>query len=127
MERATAVPPGTASEPPSQKSFCTSTMMSARTETLYCPRGDDPPAPPDHGGPARPPVPPAVRSAQKARRPHTVAEVTLCLLGVGGEDGGDGRVAARQLQRVRGQLGESLDVPRPRVGKRLAPDDLPVA
>ena len=31
MERATAAPPATASEPPSQKSFCTSTMMSART------------------------------------------------------------------------------------------------
>src|SRR6202453_4328420 len=30
MPRATAAPPVTASEPPSQKSFCTSTMISAR-------------------------------------------------------------------------------------------------
>src|SRR5215472_1579849 len=30
MPRATAAPPATASEPPSQKSFCTSTMISAR-------------------------------------------------------------------------------------------------
>src|SRR5690242_9875971 len=34
MERATAAPPATASEPPSQKSFCTSTMMSACTRSL---------------------------------------------------------------------------------------------
>src|SRR5271166_4162580 len=31
MARATAAPPATASEPPSQKSFCTSTIRSART------------------------------------------------------------------------------------------------
>ena len=37
MPRATAAPPATASEPPSQKSFCTSTMMSARTvSTVSC-------------------------------------------------------------------------------------------
>src|SRR5215468_8371870 len=37
MPRATAAPPATASEPPSQKSFCTSTMMSARTiPTVSC-------------------------------------------------------------------------------------------
>src|ERR1700726_1646168 len=42
MDRATAVPPATAREPPSQKSFCTSTMMSARTGLLYA--GGDPPA-----------------------------------------------------------------------------------
>ena len=38
MPRATAAPPATASEPPSQKSFCTSTMMSARTEATYLTR-----------------------------------------------------------------------------------------
>src|ERR1700683_1626884 len=32
MARAAAAPPATASEPPSQKSFCTSTMISARIE-----------------------------------------------------------------------------------------------
>src|SRR5580692_1830289 len=35
MPRATAAPPVTASEPPSQKSFCTSTMMSARISRPY--------------------------------------------------------------------------------------------
>ena len=32
---ATSVPPATASEPPSQKSFCTSTITSARTARAY--------------------------------------------------------------------------------------------
>src|SRR5580693_478325 len=35
MARATSPPPATASEPPSQKSFCTSTITSARTGRAY--------------------------------------------------------------------------------------------
>src|ERR1700753_3445732 len=35
IDRATKAPPGTASEPPSQKSFWTSTTMSARTRSRY--------------------------------------------------------------------------------------------
>src|SRR5450755_902458 len=35
MTRATSAPPATASEPPSQKSFCTSTITSARTARAY--------------------------------------------------------------------------------------------
>src|ERR1700729_2269278 len=35
MARATSPPPATASEPPSQKAFCTSTITSARTGRAY--------------------------------------------------------------------------------------------
>src|SRR5258708_1436373 len=35
MARATSPPPATASEPPSQKSFCTSTITTARTGRAY--------------------------------------------------------------------------------------------
>ena len=36
--QASAAPPVTASEPPSQKSFCTSTMINARTRSTLSPR-----------------------------------------------------------------------------------------
>src|ERR1700742_3217055 len=101
MERATAAPPGTASEPPSQKSFCTSTMMSARTVLPYA--GGRPPAP--GMGRLRPPYP-------RGRPP-----LVLRLFAVVAEDRGDGRVAAGQLHGVGGQFGEHRRVPRTCLGQ----------
>jgi hypothetical protein len=46
----------------------------SRRLTVYR-RGDDPPAPPGTGGGYAPRNPPAVRTAPRARRPHTVAKV----------------------------------------------------
>src|ERR1700730_10566296 len=39
MAGANAAPPVTASEPPAQKSFCTSTMINARTRSTISPSG----------------------------------------------------------------------------------------
>src|SRR4051812_34818952 len=123
-----AAPPFTGSEPPSQKSFCTSTMISAlfmaSPPRPGIPRGKLPRRPGNISErPRRFPVTP---------RAHTGGLDTVHVeegagSGSVGDFGGDRGVATGELERRGGQLREGSLVPGPGLGEGLAADDLTVA
>src|SRR5262249_28679036 len=117
---ATAAPPATASEPPGQKSFCTSTITSARMTPRYPALPGAGPCGarcratvPGHGAGVR------CRGAVPGAVPHPPASVP-----VGDEAGRDRRVAAGELERGRRQLRDRVAVPLPGRAGRLAAGDL---
>src|SRR5208282_4184987 len=98
MARATAAPPVTASEPPSQKSFCTSTMISARIGPPY-PEGPCGPCGPAPCAPS-PCGPAPCRVLPAAPRIPLLADVGGGALGDADEFGvGGGEHAVRMAGR----------------------------
>src|SRR5499427_4604425 len=64
-------------------------------------------------------------SSWRGSRPgHAPRSAVLAVAGL--ENGGDGGVATRELQRVRGQFRQDGLVPCARRGQRLPSDDLPL-
>src|SRR5699024_4708038 len=98
--RATSAPPATASEPPSQKSFCTSTTIRA-----WAPR-----------------LSRSAMSASLISHPRCVRVVDRTVLIEVGRL--DHRLSSGHLQRVQRQLTARADMPLPSGSKVLLADDL---
>src|SRR3954463_12386396 len=103
MAAATSAPPDTASEPPSQKSFCTSTMINALLIA----------APPQTDPDEREATP---AEQETSARASVVQELRR-----------NRRVATRKLEGARRQFRQRPLVAGAGLGQRLAADDLPAA